>query len=156
MGVWEDFFVKAKVAVDTLGEKAGQFVDVSKLNIKMAELKNDMKNEYETLGKAVYRAKKEQIEDDVTINYEIAQIDNLSLQIEELKKQIAAMKNKVLCQSCGQPNEIGSCYCAKCGEELSCKKLREPKPKMILKILVNNNYKNNKSGMLIVFPELFL
>ena len=122
MGVWEDFFVKAKVAVDTLGEKAGQFVDVSKLNIKMAELKNDMKNEYETLGKAVYRAKKEQIEDDVTINYEIAQIDNLGLQIEELKKQIAAMKNKVLCQSCGQPNEIGSCYCAKCGEELSCKK----------------------------------
>lgn len=119
MGVLEDFFVKAKVAVDTLGEKAGQLVDVSKLNIKMAELKNDMKNEYENLGKAVYKAKKEQTEDDVTINYEVAQIDNLSLQIEELKKQIATMKNKVLCGSCGQPNEVGSSYCTKCGGELS-------------------------------------
>lgn len=118
MGILEDFFVKAKVAVDTLGEKAGQLVDVSKLNIKMAELKNDMKNEYANLGKAVYKAKKEQIDDDVTINYEVAQIDNLNLQIEELKKQIATMKNKILCKTCGQPNETGSVYCSKCGGEL--------------------------------------
>ncbi len=129
MGVLEDFFVKAKEAVDTLGEKAGQFVDVSKLNIKMAELKNDMKNEYETLGKAVYKAKKENIDDDATVNYEVAQIDNLTLQIEELKKQIATMKNKVLCKSCGQPNEVGSCYCAKCGGELSCDKECESEKK---------------------------
>lgn len=118
MGVLEDFFVKAKVAVDTLGEKAGQLVDVSKLNIRMAELKNDMKNEYVNLGKAVYKAKKEQVDDDVTVNYSVAQIDNLSLQIEELKKQIATMKNKILCKTCGQPNETGSRYCSKCGEEL--------------------------------------
>ena len=118
MGVLEDFFVKAKVAVDTLGEKAGQLVDVSKLNIKMAELKNDMKNEYVNFGKAVYKAKKEHIDDDVTVNYSVAQIDNLSLQIEELKKQIATMQNKILCKTCGQPNETGASYCSKCGEEL--------------------------------------
>lgn len=118
MGVLEDFFVKAKVAVDAIGEKAGQIVDVSKLNIRMAELKSDMKNEYEALGKAVYKAKKENIEDEVTVNYEIAQIDNLSMQIEELKKQIATMKNKVLCESCGEPNEIDACYCSKCGEHI--------------------------------------
>lgn len=129
MGVLEDFFVKAKEAVDTLGEKAGQLVDVSKLNIKMAELKNDMKNEYESLGKAVYKAKKENIDDAATVNYEVAQIDNLGLQIEELKKQIATMKNKVLCKSCGQPNETGSSYCAKCGEELSGEKDLESETK---------------------------
>ena len=129
MGVLEDFFVKAKVAVDALGEKAGQFVDVSKLNIRMAELKNDMKNEYVNLGKAVYKAKKENADDDATVNYEVAQIDNLGLQIEELKKQIAAMKNKVLCKSCGQPNELGSCYCTKCGEELSYEKDSENESK---------------------------
>ncbi|MDO4199815.1 MAG: zinc ribbon domain-containing protein [Clostridia bacterium] len=129
MGVLEDFFVKAKVAVDALGEKAGQIVDVSKLNIKMAELKNDMKNEYVNLGKAVYKAKKENTDDDATINYEIAQIDNLTLQIEELKKQIAAMQNKVLCKSCGQPNEVGSHYCAKCGEDLFAGESSEPETK---------------------------
>ena len=118
MGVLEDFFVKAKAAVDTLGEKASQLVDVSKLNIRMAELKNDMKNEYVNLGKAVYKARKENMEDDVTVNYEVAQIDNLNLQIEELKKQIATMKNKILCKTCGQPNETGARYCSKCGGEL--------------------------------------
>lgn len=129
MGVLEDFFVKAKVAVDALGEKAGQLVDVSKLNIKMAELKNDMKNGYINLGKAVYKAKKDNATDDATINYEIAQIDNLSLQIDELKKQIATMTNKVLCKSCGQPNEKGSHFCTKCGEELPCEENSEPETK---------------------------
>ena len=118
MGVLEDVFVKAKATFDAIGEKAGQIVDVSKLNIRMVELKSDMKNEYETLGKVVYKAKKENVEDDVTINYEIAQIDNLNMQIEELKKQIATMKNKVLCTSCGEPNEIGAHYCSKCGDQI--------------------------------------
>lgn len=118
MGVLEDFFVKAKTAVGNIGEKAGQFVDVSKLNIRMAELKSDLRNEYENLGKSVYKSKKEQIEDPAAVNYMIAQIDNLCIQIDELRKQIAAMKNKVLCKFCDQPNETGSSYCAKCGKKI--------------------------------------
>ena len=58
MGVFEDIFVKAKGAVDAIGEKAGQYVGVSKLNIRLAELKNDLKNEYENLGKIVYKCNK--------------------------------------------------------------------------------------------------
>lgn len=118
MGVLEDFFVKAKTAVGNIGEKAGQFVDVSKLNIRMAELKSDLRNEYENLGKSVYKSKKEQVEDLAAMNYIIAQIDNLGIQIDELRKQIATMKNKVLCKFCSQPNEVGSFYCTKCGKEL--------------------------------------
>lgn len=118
MGVFEDIFVKAKVAVDALGEKAGQFVDVSKLNIKLAELKSDLRAEFENLGKTVYHSEKNDTDANSEIKSGIAQIDNLSLQIEELKNQIASMKNKVLCKSCGSQNEEGSSYCAKCGESL--------------------------------------
>ena len=39
--------------------------------------------------------------------------------MEGLKKQIASMKNKVLCESCGNQNEEGSSYCTKCGAKLS-------------------------------------
>ncbi len=119
MGVFEDIFVKAKVAVDALGEKAGQFVDVSKLNIKLAELKSDLKAEFENLGKTVYHSEKNDSDIESEIRSGIAQIDNLNLQIEELKKQIASMKNKILCKSCGSQNEEGSSYCTKCGESLS-------------------------------------
>ena len=41
MGVFEDILVKAKAAADAITEKAGQYVDVSKLNIKLAERKGD-------------------------------------------------------------------------------------------------------------------
>lgn len=115
MGVFEDIFVKAKVAVDALGEKAGQFVDVSKLNIKLAELKADLRAEFENLGKTMYHSDKNDTDASLEIRSGIAQIDNLSLQIEELKNQIASMKNKVLCKSCGSQNEEGSSYCTKCG-----------------------------------------
>ncbi len=118
MGVLEEFFVKAKVAVDAIGEKAGKIVDVSKLNVKMAELKSSLKSEYERLGKVVYNSRRDNVPDESNINYEVAQIANLSLQIEELKKQIASVKNKVLCKSCGQPTELGSKFCSSCGEKI--------------------------------------
>ncbi len=119
MGVLEDIFVKAKAAAGALGEKAGQYVDVSKLNIKLAEFKSDLKSEFENLGKIVYQSEKNEVENRAGINAGIAQIDNITLQIEELKKQIASIKNKVLCNACGSQNEIDSVYCAKCGEKLS-------------------------------------
>lgn len=118
MGVFEDFFVKAKSAVDAIGEKAGQYVDVSKLNIRLAELKNDLKNEYESLGKTIYKSTKNGEDGKSDINVSVAQIDNMLMQIDELKNQIAVLKNKVLCKSCEHLNEVDSVYCAKCGEKL--------------------------------------
>ena len=119
MGVLEDIFVKAKAAAGAFGEKAGQYVDVSKLNIKLAEFKSDLKSEFENLGKIVYQSEKNEVENRAGINAGVAQIDNITLQIEELKKQIASIKNKVLCNACGSQNEVDSVYCAKCGEKLS-------------------------------------
>lgn len=118
MGVFEDLFVKAKGAVDAIGEKAGQYVDVSKLNIRLMELKSDLKNEYENLGKMVYKYSKSGEDGKSEVNVSIAQIDNISLRIEELKKQIATIKNKVLCKSCEHLNEQDSVFCAKCGQKL--------------------------------------
>lgn len=119
MGVFEDIFVKAKGAVDAIGEKAGQYVDVSKLNIRLMELKSDLKNEYENLGKMVYKYSKSGEDGKSEINVSIAQIDNINLRIEEMKKQIATLKNKVLCKSCEHLNEQDSVFCAKCGQKIS-------------------------------------
>ncbi len=118
MGVFEDLFVKAKVAVDVIGEKAGQFVDTSKLNIKMAEMKSELKKEFESLGKTVYNANKNNTESKFEVDIQIRQIDSLHVQIEKLKNEIAAMKNKTLCKACGNQNEKDSSFCAKCGGEL--------------------------------------
>lgn len=118
MAVFEDIFIKAKGAVDALGEKAGQFVDVSKLNIKTAELKSDLKNEYEALGKTVYNCEKNHIDSTSEIANASLRIDSIYMQIEELKKQVARMKNKVICKECGNANNVCDSYCGKCGKEL--------------------------------------
>ena len=59
------------------------------------------------------------IEDSSNITVCVAQIDNLKLQVEELERQMAAMKNKVICHACRSQNEIGAVYCTKCGEKIS-------------------------------------
>ncbi|MBR0423478.1 MAG: zinc ribbon domain-containing protein [Clostridia bacterium] len=118
MGMFENFFMKAKGAVDALGEKAGQFVDVSKLNIRVAELKSDLKNEFESLGKTVYNCEKNHIDAAQETNTFVSNIDNIYIQIEELKKQIAEMKNKVICKFCNSANENNAIYCGKCGKKL--------------------------------------
>ena len=120
MGVFEDIFVKAKGAVDAIGEKAGQYVDVSKLNIHLMELKSELKGEYENLGKIVYKYNKSGEDGKTEFNVCIAQIDNINLRIEELKKQIATIKNKLLCKSCDHLNEQDSIFCAKCGQNGKC------------------------------------
>ena len=101
------------------GEKAGQYVDISKLKFKLIELKSDLKSEYENLGKCTYENNKKNIENSSDITVCIAQIDNLKLQIEELERQMATMKNKVICHACRSQNEINAVYCTKCGKKIS-------------------------------------
>ncbi len=119
MGVFEDILVKARGAVDALGEKAGQFVDVSKLNIKHAELKADLKKEFESLGKMIYNCEKNHIDSASECSNFISRIDGIYTQIKELKDQIATMKNKIICKSCNTFNSTGASFCSKCGKSLS-------------------------------------
>ena len=116
----EDFISRAKGAVDVIGEKAGQFVDVSRLNVKLLEIKSQIKSELEELGRISYESYigKEEIESRPEFATQIEYLKELYNKLEKIKLQIAFMKNKILCKSCGFNNEVGSLYCAKCGENL--------------------------------------
>ncbi len=118
MKPFEEFISRAKGAVDVIGEKAGQLVDVSKLNLKLIELKSELKSEFEGLGRMVYECSEENITENQKITTQIQLIKQLNKEIENLKKQIAFAKNKVLCKSCGHHNDMDSSYCAKCGGSL--------------------------------------
>lgn len=125
MKPFEELISRAKGAVDVIGEKAGQFVDVSKLNLKLIELKSSLRGEFEGLGKIVYECNDEKMMENQQIKTQIQVIKQLSQEIENLKTQIAFAKNKILCKSCGHHNEINSSYCAKCGENLKSEEKQE-------------------------------
>lgn len=121
MGMFEEFVVKAKSAAGVVGEKAGYLVDVSKINISIAEESNELKKKYQELGKLVYDSEKNGTSDTVKVENFVNQIDCINEKISKLKAEVASLKKKLVCCSCGNQNDCDAKYCCKCGKELAVK-----------------------------------
>ena len=150
MKTFEEFISKAKGAVDVIGEKAGQFMDVSKLNLKLLELKSELKSELENLGKIVYECTDEKILDNLEVKNQVNSIKTLKEEIENLKTQIAFAKNKLLCKACGSYNEIKSSYCANCGNKLKEDAIT---PKVMSESEVDDNTQDSEEDDFVEFDD---
>ena len=108
MGVLDDLIVNAKTAVNTVGKRAGQIVDISKLRVSAADLNNEISKRSVT---------KNDVSDLVTES--AAAIDDLYEQLDAVNQQLAAAREKMVCKNCGAENPQGAAYCSKCGHKLS-------------------------------------
>ena len=119
MEILENVLTKTKAIMNVVGEKVNEFVDVSKTNIKISELKSELKSEYEKLGKLMYESRKNNIEEiNSEINKFVSKIDLIYNKMEKLKTKIAMSKNKTICKSCNSLNEDKAIYCKSCGKKL--------------------------------------
>ncbi|MDR1628435.1 MAG: zinc ribbon domain-containing protein [Oscillospiraceae bacterium] len=119
MGLLEEILSKTKSAVDIVGEKAGQFVDISKLTMNLAELKSIRKKKFENLGEFFYSSKKgNPAVNNPDFSKIFSEIEDLDKNIEKLNQEIAKVKNKLMCKKCGNNNAQNSKYCCECGEYL--------------------------------------
>lgn len=119
MGVLDDLIVNAKTAVNTVGKRAGQIVDISKLRVSAADLNNEISKRFESLGRAVYEAKKTENDVSDLVTESAAAIDDLYEQLDAVNQQLAAAREKMVCKNCGAENPQGAAYCSKCGHKLS-------------------------------------
>lgn len=118
MGFFEDTVLNVKSAFETIGEKTGKAIDVSKLKLSECELKNEISKEFENLGKIVYNSEKLEINDEKVKN----KIDAISIlydQLNEVSGQIADIKQKRVCPNCSAVNSAEMLYCGKCGCRMS-------------------------------------
>ena len=70
------------------------------------------------IGKNVYEDHiKETGNLNTVIEENCAKIDELSSEIQELRKEILILKDKKQCQKCFEEIEASSAYCPKCGEK---------------------------------------
>ena len=118
MGLLEDVVYNAKAAVNAVGQKAGQIVDISKLRLNTADLNNEISKRFESLGRIVYDAKKTENSSADLVEECVLTIDDLYQQLDEVNEQIAKARNRVKCKSCGYENAQEAVYCNRCGAKL--------------------------------------
>lgn len=115
MGLFEDTVLNMKAAFDSVGEKTGKLVDVSKLKINECEINNTISKELENLGKLFYNSKKFNIDNEESINESIFSLEVFYDQLRIINEQIAKFKKKKICGNCSSINDPEMLFCGKCG-----------------------------------------
>lgn len=113
--------VAADAAADTArvaGKKAGQMVDVAKLNVQLFDLNGDYNEVLRQLGQVMYDTHKGQAPEGDPVTQLLAKADELVEKIAEVKTRIADLRQAQICPACGAPCGKGDKFCRTCGQAL--------------------------------------
>ena len=122
MGKIMDFFdklgQKASEAYKVTADKTGKLAKETKLKFKMSDLKNQISDIYEEIGKIIYQQhiREENIDIEKQIEEKCTKIDVLSDEIESINKECMELKNKRQCPKCQTQIDKEVKFCPECGE----------------------------------------
>ena len=153
-----DFFdklgKKASEAYKVTADKTGKIAKETKIKLRIGELKNQINDIYEEIGKKVYEkhVREEEICIKKDLEEQCTKIDVLSDEVDGLLKQCLELKDKKQCQKCFKEIEKNAKYCPNCG----AKQTEEPKKEVeALEKLEDSEVKEeNKKEKEIVIDEL--
>ena len=100
------------------GKKAGQMVDVAKLNVRLFDLNGEYNDVLRQLGQVMVETHRGQAPENALVTSLLSQADELSLKISELKNRVADLKRVQTCPVCGGPCGRGDKFCRACGARL--------------------------------------
>ncbi len=110
---------KASQAYKVTADKTEKIAKETKLKFKIGELKTQINNIYEEIGKKVYE--KHIREEDICIKKDLEEqctkIDVLSDEIDSLLKECLTLKNKKQCHNCYKELEKEDKFCSNCGSK---------------------------------------
>lgn len=145
---------KATEAYKITADKTGRLAKETKLKIKISDLKSQINDLYEEIGKNVYQkhiredeeANKETEED---ISHLCTKIDVLSDEIDSLLEQCLELKDRKQCKNCYKEIDKNDKYCPNCGakqedEKISGQEEIKEEPKEEQKEENNQEQENNK------------
>lgn len=118
-----DFFdklgKKATQAYKVTADKTGRIAKETKIKFKIGELKSQITDIYEEIGKKVYEKhiREEEICIKKDLEKQCTKIDILSNEIESLLKQCLELKDKKQCPKCYKEIEKEDRFCSHCGKK---------------------------------------
>ena len=119
MGVFEDLYIKARSKIYKFSKKAGKYLDISKLKIKLAECENDINIKYQKIGEIIYnKIENSESLDKCDIIEFVNDINDLKKEQEDYKNKINSLKGKCICKFCNSLNGSDAQFCSSCGNNL--------------------------------------
>ena len=100
------------------GRRAGQMVDVAKLNVQLFDLNGEYDNILRQLGQVMVDTHRGEVPEHDQVGRLLAQADETAEKIAELKGRISDLKKVQSCLSCGAPCGKGDKFCRQCGAPL--------------------------------------
>ncbi len=116
MDTFEKTVQKAKDVFDIAVKKTGEFVNVSKQKISVANLNSKLTKAYAELGKLQFVALKDTEIDNPEVSSVVLEIKQIISEIKLLLAEIDDVEGKITCPKCGSKAPIKSAFCNKCGE----------------------------------------
>ena len=145
---------KASEAYKVTADKTGKIAKETKMKFRIGELKTQINDIYEEIGKKVYEkhVREEEICIKKDLEEQCTKIDALSDEIDSLLKECLALKDKKQCQKCYKEIEKEDKFCPNCGE----KQTNEPAKEVeILEELENTEVEeDNEIEKQIVIDDL--
>ena len=130
---------KASEAYKVTADKTGKLAKEAKIRMKINEMKGQIKDIYEEIGKKVYEkhVREENIDISTELEEECTKIDVLSAEIETCLKSILELKDQKVCPKCNKTIDKTSAFCPYCGEKQPESECNEEakEPKVILEEL---------------------
>ena len=104
--------------VRAAGRRAGQMVDVAKLNVQLFDLNGEYSDILCQLGQVMVDTHRGGLPEHDKVSELLAQADETAAKIAELKGRISDLKQAKVCPSCGAPCGRGDMFCRQCGVTL--------------------------------------
>ena len=126
MAFFDKLGKKASEAYKITADKTGKLAKETKIKFKMSDLKSQINDIYQEIGKIVYEkhVKKEEISMN-ELEEQCTKIDVLSDEIEDLQKQTLELRDKKLCTNCFKEIEKNAKFCPSCGAEQQEEEVKE-------------------------------
>lgn len=119
MSLFDDIVVNAKSAANTVGKKAGQLKDYSKLKYSESGIKSEIAKKKQALGDYVYECTKTGDINQEKMQFMVDEIEELEENLQITREMLVTARNKITCSNCKSENDKESLFCCKCGQKLS-------------------------------------
>lgn len=148
-----NFLQKIKSGAGKVTDRAQSAVEIGRLNTQITNIEREMELYYQKLGEVFYEGYRlKNMSKAETEMIELAKTcDLLSEERDEIRTQIAELKNERLCYHCSKIVAEDAMFCQYCGE-----KLLKPKPKVnvVDKVVATETaYEEQSSGLSPVLEE---